>query len=301
MLLFFLLVFAHFVVSPRLEDINPYDDNRDTKLYLEFGCIYLARDQAIKYETPSIQDKVSHAYLDSCYEAVWPGSTRPVLPVKEECCLSVFDSFKKGATLAHQKNQPSLTALEDGHHSIQTARGCLLRYYHQSKPSMRLDILEKLSWPKDKDLQAFRDTQNRNKVDSERKKQPNLPNAVIKLNSTSRKSIPLAGLKLWIQSIFDLRSYDPYQLKSLRSVLGKEFPGITLNKIHKLGSKTRVLPLYDPFVLIPPNTPIASRYNPSSLEPTASIGLPSYSTIIAEFEHEGTTLCLVLSFDILTE
>ena len=45
-----------------LSNIDPYDDNPDTKYYLDLGCRYLAQNHAKKYETESVQEKQSDAY-----------------------------------------------------------------------------------------------------------------------------------------------------------------------------------------------------------------------------------------------
>ena len=72
-----------------------------------------------------------------------------------------------------------------------------------------------------------------------------------------------------------LSKYDSAQLKLFNSALNKDFPGISLSKIHKSGSMTRVLPQHNLFELIPPNTPIAIRYDPNSLGPEDTITLPN--------------------------
>ena len=45
-----------------LSNIDPYDDNPDTKYYLSLGCNYLAQNHAKKYETESVQKKQNDAY-----------------------------------------------------------------------------------------------------------------------------------------------------------------------------------------------------------------------------------------------
>ena len=129
----------------------------------------------------------------------------------------------------------------------------------------------------------------------------NPSNAIINLNSTTQHNMSFADLKRWIQGSFSLDKYDSAQLKALRVALHKSPLDIRLYKIHKLGSMTHVLALHDPFELIPPNIPIAIRYDINSLESENTITLPKYSTIITNFEHEGTTCCLVLSLNIPIE
>ena len=113
------------------------------------------------------------------------------------------------------------------------------------------------------------------------------------------KSITFADLKRWVQ-LFDLSRYDPAKLKSFREQLSLEYPGIHLSKIHKLGTRTSVEPLYDPFVLIPPGDTIAFRYDPEVFTFPEKVTSTRYSTIITDFEHQGSKYCLVLSFDVLS-
>ena len=43
------------------------------------------------------------------------------------------------------------------------------------------------------------------------------------------------------------------------------------------------------------------QYDPNSLRSENILMFSKYSTFITNYEHEGMTLCLMLSFDILTE
>ena len=70
-----------------LSNIDPYDNNPDTKYYLNLGCNYLAQNHAKKYETESVQKKQNDAYYKDCLHAVWPGSSLEVLP-SNECHLN---------------------------------------------------------------------------------------------------------------------------------------------------------------------------------------------------------------------
>ena len=90
-----------------------YDDNPDTKYYLDLGCDYLAQNHAKKYETESVQEKQDDAYYRNCLHAVWPGSSFETLP-SNECHLKDFDSFRKGDVLTHPDKQPPFVAREDG-------------------------------------------------------------------------------------------------------------------------------------------------------------------------------------------
>ena len=66
-----------------LSNIDPYDDNPDTKYYLDLGCDYLAQNHSKKYETESVQEKQNNAYYRDCLRAVWPGSSFEALPANE--------------------------------------------------------------------------------------------------------------------------------------------------------------------------------------------------------------------------
>ena len=72
-----------------LSSIDPYDDNPDTKYYLDLGCHYLAQNHSKKYETESVQEKQSDAYYTDCLDAVWPGSSLETLPANE-CHLKIL-------------------------------------------------------------------------------------------------------------------------------------------------------------------------------------------------------------------
>ena len=96
-----------------LSNIDHYDDNPDTKYYLNLGCGYLAQNHSKKYETESVQEKQEEAYYTDCLRAVWPGSSFVTLP-PNECHLKDFYSFKKGDVLTHPDKQPSFVAREDG-------------------------------------------------------------------------------------------------------------------------------------------------------------------------------------------
>ena len=60
---------------PTLDNINPYDGDPETQAYLHLGCLYLALEQAKKYESESVQESVKTDYYHSCLNAVWPGHT----------------------------------------------------------------------------------------------------------------------------------------------------------------------------------------------------------------------------------
>ena len=96
-----------------LSNIDQYDDNPDTKYYLDLGCRYLAQNHSKKYETESVQKKQGDAYYTNCLHAVWPGSSFEALPANK-CHLKHFGSFKKGDVLTHPDKQPSFVAREDG-------------------------------------------------------------------------------------------------------------------------------------------------------------------------------------------
>ena len=237
-----------------------YDDNPDTKYYLSLGCGYLAQNHSKKYETESVQEKQSDAYYRDCLRAVWPGSSFEALPASK-CHLKVFGSFKKGDVLTYPDKQPSFVAREDGFVLPRTTDYSLIVYYHKNKPPMNLDVLSRLQWPHSRDLLSFINTDIKTYSARLRKGRSNQFNATIKLDSKHVKSITFADLKRWVQ-LFDLSRYDPAKLKSFRKELSLKYPGIHLSKIHKLGTRTSVEPLYDPFVLIPPGATIALRYDP---------------------------------------
>ena len=235
---------------------------------------------------------------EDCLHAVWPGSSFEALP-SNECHLKDFGSFKKGDVLTHPDKQPSFVAREDGFVLPRTTDYSWILYYHKDKPPMNLDVLSRLQWPHSRDLLSFKDTDIKTLSAQLRKEQSNQFNATIKLDSKHVKSITFADLKRWVQ-LFDLSRYDPARLKSFREQLSLKYPGIHLSKIHKLGTKTSVEPLYDPFVLIPPGATIALRYDPEVFTFPEKVTSTRYSTIITDFEHQGSKYCLVLSFDVLS-
>ena len=185
-----------------LSSIDPYDDNPDTKYYLNLGCGYLAQNHAKKYETESVQKKQNDAYYTDCLHAVWPGSSFETLPANE-CHLKDFGSFKKGDVLTHPDKQPSFVAREDGFVLPRTTDYSWILYYHKDKPPMNLDVLSRLQWPHSKDLLSFTDTDIKTFSARLRKEQSNQFNATIKLDSKHVKSITFADLKRWVQ-LFDL-------------------------------------------------------------------------------------------------
>ena len=60
---------------PTLDNINPYDGDPETQDYLHLGCRYLAHEQAKKYESEGVQERVKSDYYQSCLNAIWPGHT----------------------------------------------------------------------------------------------------------------------------------------------------------------------------------------------------------------------------------
>ena len=50
------------VNHPTLDNINPYDGDPETQAYFHFGCLYLAQEQAKKYESESVQGRVKDIY-----------------------------------------------------------------------------------------------------------------------------------------------------------------------------------------------------------------------------------------------
>ena len=95
-------------IIQHLDSINPYDGVRETQLYLNFGCDYLAREQAKKYESESVQERIEYDYYHSCLNAIWPGHTyhHHVLEEEDRFCLKE-KSFKKDQVLITRNNQPS--------------------------------------------------------------------------------------------------------------------------------------------------------------------------------------------------
>ena len=141
----------------KLRGIDQYDDNPDTRYYLNHGCVYLAQKHAEKYETKLVQEKQDHAYYRDCLRAVWPGHSFATLPA-HECRLDALHSFKKGDVLAYPSKQPIMTASEDGFVLFQDTDKTGLILYHKDKPPMNLNVLANLPWPQDKDMLAFRDS-----------------------------------------------------------------------------------------------------------------------------------------------
>ena len=280
-----------------LSNIDHYDDNPDTKYYLRLGCDYLAQNHCKKYETESVQKKQHNAYYTDCLRAVWPGSSFDTLTF-QRMPLESYDSFKKGDVLTHPGKQPPFVAHEDGFMLWRTTDYSWIIYYHKNKPPMNLDVISKLQWPHSRDLLSFTSTDIKTFSAQLRKKELNRFDAIIKLDSKHVKSITFADLKRWVQ-LFDLSKYDSAKLKTFREQLSLEYPGIHLSKIHKLGTKTSVEPLYDPFFLIPPGATIALRYDPDVFTFPETVTNTRYSTIITDFVHQGSKYCLVLSFDVL--
>ena len=126
---------------------------------------------------------------------------------------------------------------------------------------MNLSVLSRLQWPHSRDLLSSKDTDIKTISAQLRKEQSNQSNVIIKLDSKNVKSITFADLKSWVQR-FDLSKYDHAQLKAFRKNLILKYPGIHLIEVYKLGTRTSVKPIYDPFVLIPPGAAIALRYDP---------------------------------------
>ena len=155
-------------------------------------------------------------------------------------------------------------------------------FYHKDRPPMKFDVLEKLSWPRDEDLLTFRDNYIRKKFALMRGLLSHTSNVSIKLNSKKRKSISLAKLKLWITTFFDLSKYDFDTLRSFRYALKATYPGIELSEVTEVNSNTRVLPIHNPFVLIPPHTPIAFTYNHNDFHSNST---PLQSRILHNNSH----------------
>ena len=279
-----------------LSNIDQYDDNPDTKYYMRLGCIYLAQSHAKKYETESVQKKQGDAYYENCLHAVWPGHSLGTLPASK-CHLKAFDSFKKGDVLTHPDRQTPFVAREDGFMLLNTTVHSWILYYHKDKPPMNLDVLSRLQWSHSRDLLSFKDTDIRSLSVQLRKGRSTRFNFTIKLDSKHVKSITFVDLKRWVQ-LFNLNRYDPAKLKSFREQLSSKYPGIHLSKIHKLGTKTNVVPLHGPLVFIPPNATIALRYDPEVFAIPENVTSTRCSTIITDFEHQGSKYCLVLSFDV---
>ena len=297
--LLFVVLFPSSAASSKLRNINQYDDNPNTKYYLESGCHYLAHKHAEMFETKAVQDKTHVDYYTDCMYSVWPKCTNFPIPVTQYSCLDSFESFKEGDKLIHDNQSPSM-APKDGFLVHETSGGFFFIFYHKSRPPMKWEVLEKLPWPRDKDLLAFRDSHLQKNTALRRGIPLNTPNVTIKLKSKRQRSISFVNLKNGIKTFFDLSKYSFVQSTSFSSALEKEYPGVNLHTITRLGSSTRVLPLHNPFVLVPPYTIIALRYDPATFTLAERIFFTKYSTIITVIEDEGLTHCLLLSFDLLT-
>ena len=138
-----------------LSSIDPYDDNPDTKYYLDLGCGYLAQNHSKKYENESVQEKQNNVYYTNCLHAVWPGSSFETLP-PNEYHLKNFSPFKKGDVLTHPGKQPPCVAHEDGFALSLTTDYSLILYYHKDKLPMNLDVLSRLQWPHSRNLLSFK-------------------------------------------------------------------------------------------------------------------------------------------------
>lgn len=301
-MLLIIILFAIFVkgvASMLLDTLDPYDNNRTTKSYLRLGCEYLAGKQAERYESAVIQKKVSNTYSSSCMQMIWPKAWYDLIPIEYKCSLKCSDSFKRGDPLGYREDHSLLLALEDGHVYDRRGHGTLVFYYHRDKPQMKRDVLEKLPWPQDKNLLAYRDFEAQMEADLMRKRQVITPNVMIKLDNDDLKTISFANLKQWIHEFFDLSKYDPTTLIAFKYALNRQFPGIALNKLYRLGSRTRVYPVHNLFTILPPKSHIAAAYDPNTFEIAIPVEYPKFSTIIAEYEHGESPLCLVLSFDII--
>ena len=91
----------HSIISLSLDKIDPYDNDPNTKFYLELGCNYMAHKQGMKYEAQTVQNKIENAYYTSCLETVWPGSSYRRISTVDKCHLAIFESFKKDTTLTY--------------------------------------------------------------------------------------------------------------------------------------------------------------------------------------------------------
>lgn len=283
--------------ASRLDSIDPYDDSPDTKYYLNLGCNYLAQQQGLKYETRSVQEKLANVFYENCINAVWPGCEVSFLSSEEDSQLKYYCPFKKDDTLAYHDRPQPLKASEDGFLVPQTTDNPFFIFYHENRPPMKLAILKKLSWPQDESLMTVRNRETLKFSTAMRGVRSSHTNFIIKLESKSRGSIPMACLGYWIQAHgFD--KYDSLRLRLFKDALEQRYPGIGLSKIHRLGPRTRIVPLHDLFTLIPPGIPIALRYDPETFTLVEMVTISKFSTIITEFEHEGSTYCLALSFDI---
>ena len=212
-----------------MSNIEPYDDNPDTKYYLDFGCRYLAQNHFQRYETESVQEKQRDAYHKNCLRAVWFGISFVTLPANE-CRLKTLGSFKKGDVLTHSDKQPPFVAREDGFTHLKTMDYSWIIYYHKDKPPMNLDVLSRLQWPHSRSLLSSKDANIKAFSARLRKRRLNQFNVTIKLDPKHVKSTTFADLKRWMQ-LFDLNRYDPARLKSFREQLSLKYPGIHLSKM----------------------------------------------------------------------
>lgn len=250
------------------------------------------------FETKAVQNKTCADYYSDCMYSVWPKCGHLPLPVTQYSRLGPFESFKEGDKLTHDNQSPSM-APKDGFLVHGTSGGSFFIFYHKSRPPIKWKVLEKLPWPRDKDLLAFRDNSLQKSAAPRQGIPLNTPNVIIKLKPKRQRSISFVNLKNGIKTFFDLSKYSFVQSTSFSSALEKEYPGINLHMITRLGSNTRVLPLHDPFVLVPPYTITALRYDPATFTLVEKIFFTNYSTIITVIEDERLTHCLLLSFDVL--
>lgn len=277
------------------ENINPYDGDQEAQVYLHLSCRYLAHEQARKYDSEGVQKRIKYDYYHSCLNTIWPGHTyhSHVLKEGEDICLKEW-SFKKDQPLITRNNQPPFKAPHDGHCFSETG-GLSFLFYAEDKPPMNLDVLKNLSWPKYKDVLAFRNSELKKNAMISRGKQQQMPNVSIILDSKKGEYLPFAKLKDRMQS-FKLGKYDHGEIERLQNTLKRDAPNVVLGVIHKEATMTNVLPFHRPYTLIRPNSTIACIYNPNKLSPNEIASSSRYSTIIAEFTHHGSICCLVLAF-----
>ena len=282
---------------PTLDNINPYDGDPETQAYFHFGCRYLAHEQARKYESESVQGHVKSDYYRSCLNAVWPGHTHHLysLAKGERFCLK-RGSFKKDDELIACNNRPLFKASRDGHFFSEAGKLSFV-FYAEDKPPMKLDVLKSLPLPEYKDMLNRRNSELEKAAMISRREQQ-VPDVIITLDSKKQKYGSFANLKLWIQSKFKLDEYDHDEIERLTIKLKRAIPNVTLFPIFKRGAMTHVLPFHQPYTLIPPNSTIARAYNPTMLSPNDKVHSFRYSTIIAEFTHQGSVYCLALGFDL---
>jgi hypothetical protein len=283
---------------PTLESVDPYNCDREAQVYLHSSCLYLAQEQAKKYESASVQKRIEHDYYYSCLNAIWPGHLchRYALGKNQHCCIEER-AFKKGQVLTRRNNQPSLQSFSDGH-CFSKAEKLSFIFYAKDKPPMNLDVLKKLPWPEYKDVLAFRNAELKRDATISRSKQQQVPKVNIILDSKNQIYLPFANLKLWVQLAFNLDKYDRNEIERLFGMLKFKAPDVALFSIRKEGTMTHILPLYRPYTLIQPNSIIAYRYNPDILSSNDNFSSSRHSTIIAEFFYQGSVHCLVLEFDL---